>query len=228
MLENDLAQCQNSLMDIGSILCQSMYFGVSFSRIGVDFRSQIAPIFLKAILKYLNAAVIRATRQFESDMERYTLINKDISNFKRQTKIESAEENANSPPESLMDFQPLAVYSNGLINIFNELRVCSPNAVAHPFVLILEISLENVSKSILSFYRSEQQAFGLKEKENFVKMYSCFSFELLPYIQHCVNRIFLSSNKLIQNMESLITLRSDKILEPIEHLLPDQFTSTKI
>lgn len=33
-LENDLSQCNNSLMDINSILGQCMYFGVSFSRIG--------------------------------------------------------------------------------------------------------------------------------------------------------------------------------------------------
>lgn len=232
MLENDLAQCNNSLMDISSILGQCMYFGVSFSRIGVDFRAQLAPIFLKAITKYLNVSVIKATKQFESDMEHFTLINKDVVTFKRNVKTDESGEqsdyNANSPPESLLDFRPLAVYCNALLNIFNELRVCSPVAILHSFVLSLEVSLENIAKSVLSFYRSEQQAFGMKEKENFLRMCSCFSFDLIPYIQHCVKLIFPQNNKLVHNVESLTALRSSKILEPIEHLLPDQFATTKI
>lgn len=36
-LESDLGQCNNSLMDISSILGQCMYFGVSFSRIGESY-----------------------------------------------------------------------------------------------------------------------------------------------------------------------------------------------
>jgi hypothetical protein len=154
------------------------------------------------------------------------MINKEVSVHKRHLKVddsnESTENNASAPPESLLDFQPLAVYCNGLLNIFNELRVCSPIAVAGSFVLALEVSLETVAKSILSLYRSEQQAFGLKEKENFLKMCSCFSFELLPYIQHCVYLIFPSNNKLVHNIESLTTLRTENILEVIGHLIPDR------
>lgn len=231
-IENDLAQCNNSLslIDLASIMGQCMYFGVSFSRIGVDFRAQVAPIFLKAFTRYLSTAVIKTTKQFEVDMEHFTLINKDMMTYKRNTKSEDSSEkevNANAPPENLLDFQPLAVYCNGLLNIFNELRMCAPIAIVQPFILSLEVSLENVAKSVLSLYRSEQQAFGLKEKENFLKMCSCFSFELLPYIQHCVNLIFPPNNKLVHNIESITTMRKEKILEPIEHLIPDQFISLK-
>lgn len=219
-------------MDISTILGQSMYFGVSFSRIGVDFRAQIAPIFLKAISKYLSVSVLKATKQFEIDIERFTLINKDLASFKRSIKLDDSNtskiDNSSSPPESLLDFTPLAVYCNALLNIFNELRICSPVAIIQPFINALEVSLENVSKCILSFYRGEQQAFGLKEKENFSKMCGCFSFELIPFIQNCVNIIFPPNNKLAPQMEQLTVLKHEKILEPIEHLLPDRFTTTTI
>lgn len=229
MLESDLNHFNNSLMDISSILGQCMYFGVSFSRIGVDFRAQVAPIFLKAISKYLNVSVIKATKQFDIDMENFTLINKDVVAYKYTIKSDDATvENSNSPPESLLDFRPLSVYCNALLNIFNELRVCSPIAIVHPFILTLEVSLESVAKCILNFYRSEQQAFGMKEKENFLKMCSCFAFDLVPYIQRCVNLLFPPNNKLVHNVEYLTKLDVEKILESIEHLLPDQFISTKI
>lgn len=227
MLENDLTHINSSLIDISSILGQCMYFGVSFSRIGLDFRAQLAPIFIRAITKYLNMSVIKTTRQFESDMEHFTLINKDVSTYKRPIKSDEQvdEGKSNAPPESLLDFRPLAVYCNGILNIFNELRVCSPVAVVHTFIVALEVSLENVAKSILNFYRSEQQAFGMKEKENFLKLCASFSFDLLPYIQHCLVVVFPPNNKSAQNVETLTTLRSEKILESIEHLLP---SSTKI
>lgn len=222
-LENDLALSNSSLMDMSSILGQCMYFGLSFSRIGVDFRALVAPIFLKAITKNLNTSVIKTTKQFESDMENFTLINKDVSSFRRHLRTSNVQEEveeSNAPPDSLLDFQPLAVYCNGLLNIFNEFRLCAPVAIVHPFILSLEVSLENVGKSILAFYRSEQQAFGTKEKENFLKMCSCFAFELLPYLQLCMSIMFVNTNKLANNLEQLTTLRTAKILEPIQHILP--------
>lgn len=232
-LEADL-NCSNcNLMDISSVLGQCMYFGVSFSRIGVDFRAQCVPIFIRVISKYLNTSIIKATKQFESDMEAFTLINKDIAPFKRHLKsTEEAgsqnEEKDYTPPESLLDFEPLALYCNALINIFNELKSCAPIAVIQTFVSSLETSLENVSKSVLSFYRSEQQAFGTKEKENFLKMCTCLSFELIPYIQLCIHLVFPPKNHIAGNLESISTINTQKILEPIEHLLPDKVSSTKI
>lgn len=233
-LDSDLSNSNCSLMDISSVLGQCMYFGVSFSRIGVDFRAQAVPIFVKSIVKYLNTAVMKATKQFESDMESFTLINKDIIPFKRYLKSGEDESNdddekGNAPPESLLDFEPLAIYCNSLVNIFNALRVCAPLAVLHTFVQSLENSLESVSKAILNFYRSEQQAFGMKEKENFLKMCSCFSFELIPYIQTCITIVFPNNNKMLIYLDTISTLRTEKILESIEHLLPDdQFSTTKI
>lgn len=211
MLENDLAQCNNtSLQDIGSLLGQCMYFGVSFGRIGCDFRAQIAPIFLKAISKYLSLSIMKCTKQLENDMEHFTLINRDVMEYKRYVPNEAADNTTNFPPENLLAFPPLAVYCNGLLNIFNELRNCSPVTIMQSLVLSLEVSLENVAKSIINLYRSEQQAFGAKEKEMFLKMCSCFAFELLPHIQLCLGLAFSRNNPL---------LRSEKILEPIGHMI---------
>lgn len=206
-----------------------MYFGVSFSRIGVDFRAQLVPIFLKTITKYLNVCVVRATKQFEIDMEHFTLINRDIVALKRNKNegLDSVKPTAASL-ESLLDFPPLAVYCNALTNIFNELRVCAPLAVAQPFVVMLENSLENVSKSILNFYRNEQQAFGPKEKESFLRMCSCFSFDLLTCLQEYINLIFPLKTKHIRQSESQMNLRNEKILEHIEHLLPEHYETSKI
>lgn len=229
-LEYDLSQ-SNSLIDISSTLGQSMYFGLSFSRIGFDFRGLIAPIFLKVIQKNLTSSMVKVTQQFELDIENFTLINKEAPLLKRTaTKFNDGEEENNHPPETLMDFQPLAIYCNGLLGVFNELRICSPIAIVHSFVVSLEASLTTVAKNILGFYRGEQQAFGSKEKENFSKLCSCFAYDLIPFLQNCINLIFPSSkvaaylgiNLPTLQKEALTVLRNQKILEVIEHLLPDR------
>jgi hypothetical protein len=233
-LENDLSHSNSTILDTNSVLGQCMYFGLSFSRIGFDFRGLIAPIFLKIIVKNVNSSLLKVTRQFEYDMENYTLINKETPFLKRgQSKYEEESdvaEKSNNPPETLLDYQPLAIYCNGILGIFNDLRICSPIAIVNSFVMALEASLETVCKCILAFYRSEQQAFGLKEKENFMKLVSCFAYELIPYIQHCINLIFpsdkvagyLGINLLTLQKEGLTSLRPAKILDPIQHLLPDR------
>lgn len=230
-LESDLSMSNFSLIDISSILGQCMYFGVSFSRIGFDFRALLVPIFLKSITRYLHLCVMRATKQFETDMEQFTLINRDVTVLKR-SKPDSAEagsaKNISAALESLLDFPPLAIYCNALINIFNELRVCAPLAIVQPFVLMLENSLESVAKAILNFYRNEQQAFGTKEKENFLKLCSCFSADLLPSLQEYINLIFPIKTKFGRQSESFTKLRTEKILEDIEHLLPEYYETSKI
>lgn len=221
VLESDLEQCNASLMDISASLAQCMYFGVSFSKIGFDFRARLTPIFIKCITRYITTSIVKITKQLEVEMENFTLINKDIATFKRHITDESTNKNDNAPPESLLDFNPLAIYCNSMINILNELRVCSPTAVAQVFVASVEVSMENVAKSILSFYRSEHQVFGMKEKENFMKMCMCFAFELLPFIQNCIALIFPPNNKICQNIETIMQLNSKKILDPIEHFIPE-------
>jgi len=49
---------------LDSVLGQCMYFGLSFSRVGADFRGLLAPIFERAAVAGFTAAVSDANARF--------------------------------------------------------------------------------------------------------------------------------------------------------------------
>lgn len=201
-----------------------MYFGLSFSRVGADFRGLMAKI-----SQNFSNSILKVTRQFEGNIENYTLINKFSSGLNR-SKSGLLQSDGLSPPESLLDFQPLAIYCNGILTFFNEVRLCAPVAIADTATICIQTSLETVSRSILSFYRQEQQAFTGSERDNFIKLCTCFAYDLIPYIQKCIHVIFptnvlathLGISALTLQKEGLTFLKQKQILEPIQHLLPDR------
>ncbi|XP_058833189.1 conserved oligomeric Golgi complex subunit 8 [Topomyia yanbarensis] len=226
-LEKDLSS--NEINSYDTILGQCMYFGLSFSRVGIDFRGLIAPVFVKVISLKFQTTIAKITHQFEQDLEQYTLINKVPTGIKR-SKVGDNTECNNHPPESLLDFTPLAIYCNEVLTIFNELRLCAPIALASTVSEVLEGSLTKVCKNILSFYRQEQQAFTAPERECFIRFCSCFAYDLIPYLQRCVHLIFpppsianhLGINVLTLQKHGITYFKQKKILEPIAYLLPDK------
>lgn len=228
-LEQDLKRGVGS--SLSSLLEQCMYFGLSFSRIGADFRALVAPIFVKTIANNFETSIRKASKKFDADMEKFTLP-KATSNPITQPKPASlpveTKHTKEHPPEGLLEFYPLAEYCNNLLVALNELRLCAPLAVADNATNQLRESLVNVSRTILSFYRQEQQALSNTEKDAFTRFCVCFAEQLLPYIQRCLHTIFkpneiaahlgVSAYRLQQ--QGLTYLDHSHILDPINHLLP--------
>ncbi|XP_023298270.2 conserved oligomeric Golgi complex subunit 8 [Lucilia cuprina] len=227
-LEFDL---QRGIVLFDTVLGQCMYFGLSFSRVGADFRALMVPIFVKVIKEKFLSAIAVVNQSFEKELQKYTLINKVTVHNRNSANTSDANDlESYSPPETLLDFHPLAALCNGYLNALNDLRLCAPTALANDVTNSLQQSLEMVAKRILSFYRQEQQAFTANERDTFTKLCACFAYDLIPYLQRCIHAIFppndLSSH-LGVNLNALentkITyLQQKDILEPLKHLLPNK------
>lgn len=220
------ADLNRGISSLDTVLGQCMYFGMSFSRIGADFRGQMAPIFVRVICRRLEEGVKAATKSFQVEMDSYTLMNR-IANRKESGGYKEESESV-SPPESLLDFHPLANYCNAILNLLNELRLCAPLAVATHLSRALEGSLQSVASVIGSFFKQEQQAFTPTEKDNFVRFCSAFVYDLIPYLQKCVHVLFpvqtmadhLGVPVTALQKNGVTYFNQTGIVKDIEHLLP--------
>ncbi|KAJ8919495.1 hypothetical protein NQ315_002116 [Exocentrus adspersus] len=219
-LEEDI----KNVSSIETILDQCMYFGLSFSKVGCDFRLLMVPIFTARVAENFTCAVSEALKNFNTNIERFTLINKNHPSIPWKTKSEDPLQ----PPDSLLEFYPLAEYLNNVLTALNKLRLCAPIAIVDEVVNTLQNSLLFISKSLLVLYNQEQQAFTANSKDAFTRLCMSFSDDLVPYLQKCVHVIFppsqiagkLGVSVQCLQQEGISFLNKNAIVDPIRHLLP--------
>lgn len=143
-LDRDLQRGVGSRLD--SLLGQCMYFGLSFSRVGVDFRGQLAPMFQRVAAATFRGAVQEAVDKFQEDMNLYTLITlPSVLGGTIPPVAPGIQPGTLQPPMALLDFQPLACFLNNILSAFNDLRLCCPMGLAQDVSTCLQDALKTVS-----------------------------------------------------------------------------------
>ncbi|NXI33095.1 COG8 protein, partial [Sterrhoptilus dennistouni] len=143
-LRRDLERGVGGRLD--SLLGQCMYFGLSFSRVGVDFRGQLGPLFQHVAADSFSKAVEEAVEKFREEMNSYTLISAPtVLGGGAGVPVPTAQPGTLQPPMVLLDFPPLACFLNGLLVAFNDLRLCCPIALAQDVTACLDGALSEVS-----------------------------------------------------------------------------------
>lgn len=143
-LERDLRRGVGGRLD--SLLGQCMYFGLSFSRVGADFRGQLGPLFQRVALEGFRGAVREAAERFQEDMNVYTLVALPSGlGGAAAPVVPGVQPGTLQPPMTLLDFPPLACFLNNILVAFNELRLCCPLGVAQDVSRSLEDGLRAVS-----------------------------------------------------------------------------------
>ncbi|CAL1537184.1 unnamed protein product [Lymnaea stagnalis] len=225
-LENDLEEGIGGRLD--SILGQCMYFGLSFSRVGADFRGLLAPIFERAALKYFSAALKEANKKFEENMQSYNLLGL-TSTGGLPYGMGSSQSGQLFPPTTLLDFYPLAAFCNHVLSAFNDLRLCAPLNLACKIAEELNKSLMEVNRVILSFHRAEETTFNPKERDQFEQFSATYATDLLPYLNKCLQALF-PPTQLATALGITVTEMNKKgnvgvldltaILSKVSHLMP--------
>lgn len=231
-LDRDLQRGVGGRLD--SLLGQCMYFGLSFSRVGADFRGQLAPMFQRVAAETFRGAVKEAVEKFQEDMNLYTLISlPSVLGGTIPPVAPSTQPGTLQPPMSLLDFQPLACFLNNILTAFNDLRLCCPVGLAQDVTKCLEDALKLVTRQILVFHRAEESAFSSREKELFVQFCCAYAEDLLPFINRCLQVLFPPAQLALilgvpvtqlHKYSSLGCIDLAAVLEPLDFVLPERET----
>lgn len=231
-LDRDLQRGVGGRLD--SLLGQCMYFGLSFSRVGADFRGQLAPMFQRVAAETFRGAVQEAVEKFQEDMNLYTLISlPSVLGGTIPPVAPSTQPGTLQPPMSLLDFQPLACFLNNILTAFNDLRLCCPVGLAQGVTKCLEEALKLVTRQILVFHRAEESAFSSREKELFVQFCSAYAEDLLPFLNRCLQVLFPPAQialilgvpvTQLHKYGSLGSIDLSSVLEPLDFVLPERET----
>ncbi|EDO31784.1 predicted protein [Nematostella vectensis] len=190
VLEKDLRRGVGGRLD--SLLGQCMYFGLSFSRVGADFRGLLPPLFQSASLSTFLSATREATRSFEETMSSYTLQAQPsaLKSTVLSTTSSKTGDTSPTPPIGLLEHPPLAAYTNAVLSAFNELRHCAPVALAHACRDEIHTSLAFVVKATCAFHRSEAAALNESERALFLNFAKAIVIDLVPFLDRCLAAVF--------------------------------------
>ena len=139
------------LSSVATILEQSLFFGGSLGRVGVDFRAVLVVYFEDHVLTLMTESWRSACRDFRDSLNAHSLsasidssmptypatpivvasyrssANGSASNFPAASRLAptSSDRDDYSPPRCLMSFPLLAEFTNALLSSLNELRLCT-------------------------------------------------------------------------------------------------------
>ncbi|XP_038852437.1 conserved oligomeric Golgi complex subunit 8 [Salvelinus namaycush] len=236
-LDRDLQRGVGGRLD--SLLGQCMYFGLSFSRVGADFRGQLAPMFQRVAADTFRKAVEEAVERFQEDMNLYTLISLPSmlagGSMPGTVQPPSTQPGTLQPPMALLDFPPLACFLNNILTAFNDLRLCCPLGLAQQVTEYLEDALVKVTKLIVAFHRAEETAFSDREKDLFVQFCCSFAEDVVPFLNRCLQVLFPPAQlsvilgvppTQVHQYSSLGCIDVSPVLEPLAFVLPKRETVT--
>ncbi|XP_055029615.2 conserved oligomeric Golgi complex subunit 8 [Misgurnus anguillicaudatus] len=235
-LDRDLQRGVGSRLD--SLLGQCMYFGLSFSRVGADFRGQLAPIFQRVAMDTFRKAIQEAVEKFQEDMNLYNLISfMSTLGSTIPAVAPSTQPGTLQPPMALLDFPPLACFLNNVLTAFNDLRLCCPIGLAQEVSRCVEEALIKVTKLILVFHRAEESAFNSRERELFVQFCSTFAEDMVPFLNRCLQVLFPPAQLAlilgvpptqVSKDGSIGCINVSLVLEPLEFVLPKKELVTSV
>ena len=114
-----------------------MYCGMSLGRMGLDFRALLPPLFDAAVLGvFRRVLAVSLERCFAAlATHRWATLGRE-----RRPPADQATDDG-APPVALMEHPPLAMFANGVLSAFNELRHCAALSLRAPVIAALQVIL---------------------------------------------------------------------------------------
>jgi len=212
---------------LDSILRPVMYFGQSFSKVGADFRSLIANVFIETIENILAEELKSTMDSFETLMMSHSLM-ASVSHNQSTSVTPSGTTKTPLPPTDLLQHQPLCVLVNGILSMLNQVRSCCPVSIAQWLWVNLSASFSKTVDILVAFHTAESAAFSKTEKKNFDSLCKSFLYTAIPHINDCLQVMFSNENLSVpfgpsafsSNLQKFPKIDVDHLLDRIKSISP--------
>lgn len=190
--------------------------------VGLDFRGLLPPLFEEAVLNLFSKNISTAVKNFQLVLDLHRWVPLPAVGFSGHGIGEDIQDDV-TPPSSLMEHPPLAVFVNGVSAALNELRLCAPISLKHVLAQELVKGLRGVSDLLLRYNTTRI----LKENESVLFFSLCRAFMEVtyPYCVTCFGRCYPGGAAFIANAKSLFdgiggllaTAPSKGLPQPVQH-----------
>jgi len=185
---------------LSNILDQCMYCAMGLGWVGLDFRGLLPSLFEEAVLNLFSRNMNTAVQNFQLVLDSHRWVPLPAIGFPSNSVGEDSLEDV-TPPSSLMEHPPLAVFVNGVSASMNELRPCAPISLKHLLAQELVKGLQAVSHSLLRYNTTRM----LRENESVLFLSLCRAFieVAYPHCATCFGRCYPGGAALISDAKNL-------------------------
>ncbi|XP_031477233.1 conserved oligomeric Golgi complex subunit 8 [Nymphaea colorata] len=189
---------------LSSILDLCMYSGMSLGFVGLDFRGLLPPLFEDAAQKLFSKNITTAVENFQLVLDSHRWVPIPPLGVTTGKGTDDMQDDV-TPPSSLMEHPPLAVFVNGMSMALNELRPCAPVSLKHALAQELQNGLQAVADSLMRYNATRM----LRDNESVLFHSLCRAFleVACPYCITCFGRCYVGGAGLIELKNSFDGVR---------------------
>ncbi|CAN6464242.1 unnamed protein product [Victoria cruziana] len=189
---------------LSSILDLCMYSGMSLGFVGLDFRGLLPPLFEDAAQKLFYKNVATAVENFQLVLDSHRWVPIPPLGVTTGKGTDDSQDDV-TPPSSLMEHPPLAVFVNGMSMALNELRPCAPLGLKHALAQELQNGLQAIADSLMRYNATRM----LRDNESVLFHSLCRAFleVACPYCITCFGRCYVGGAALIELKNSFEGVR---------------------
>lgn len=171
---------------LSSLLTSSLYFGMSLGRVGVDFRTVIADLFVDRIAAIFKAHVSEGVDSCILHFQRQGLAQSVVPSSSSSTVSSvlptSAASTTIQPPYALVSYPPLAWTLNAFLTAYNSLRVVPAVTLYEPLSSFLISEMDRLVSALLGLAKPHWDPAAHDDAKLFVDLCQAFMEFFVPSV----------------------------------------------
>ncbi|KAL9265776.1 Conserved oligomeric Golgi complex subunit 8-like protein [Drosera capensis] len=172
------------------------FCAVGLGGVGLDFRGLLPSLFEEAVFNLFSKNIATAAENFQVVLDSHRWVPLPAVGFSAIGFGEDSREDV-TPPPSLMEHPPLAVFVNGVSASLNELRPCAPISLRHILAQELVMGLRVVHDSLLRY--NENRMLRQNEATLFFSLCRAFMEVVVPHCATCFGCCYSGGSALIMD-----------------------------